>query len=120
MARAKVMPVAITCMLKTLNRKQGANMQELIEETGLHRETLSNYLNVFARHHLIYVLGWEQDAINRFSIRRWKWGQAQDAVQPRVRGPTRAQLRERWREQKRAQVRRKARQLLNQAMYFKP
>lgn len=73
---------------------------ELVDITGLHRNTISKIIEAMGREERrsLYIDHWEQDTQNRWSIACYRIGTKRDAKKPRM---TRAEILRRYRARRR-------------------
>lgn len=71
---------------------EAQSVDDLIEMTGLHRNTIANMLHAARRPEVrcVYIERWEQDVLERWSIACYRLGTKRDAVRPKPK--TRAQI----------------------------
>ena len=55
------------------------SLDELIDETGLCRTTVSHYVRALRREHAVYVGHWERDRLGRLTVAHWRLGSGTDA-----------------------------------------
>jgi hypothetical protein len=73
----KVNAVALAKLLAAL-RDGPCTYWELHDATGLHYNTLRNYINAMRREKLLYVCEWEKDRFNRDMLAVFAWGDGKD------------------------------------------
>ena len=67
-----------------LNRKP-VTQAELVEATGLQPGTVSRWLRILRRRHLIYVYGWYRKGTVGHWAAMWAWGyMVEDALKPKA------------------------------------
>lgn len=74
-------------------------IQQLADDTGLHRITVERWLRAGRNAGLVYIDHWEQDCRGRMILRVLKLGTGKDAKCPKL---TDAQRRQRYRDRQRA------------------
>ena len=68
--------------LISLLMRGDSSTEELAEETGLHLNTVRNYLAALRKLKVIYISEWRYDRVNHPSLRIFKLGGKQDATRP--------------------------------------
>jgi hypothetical protein len=61
---------------------EGGTVPDLVEETGLHFNTVRKLILVMRRRKMAHICGWAQDAMGRWSIPMYAAGDKQDKKRP--------------------------------------
>jgi predicted ArsR family transcriptional regulator len=65
--------------------------QDIIDETGLHKFTIRDYLKALHKRKLIHIAVWSMTGPRRHRVAHWMWGRGTDARRPpRIPSSTRA------------------------------
>lgn len=78
----RVKPLSLAELVYFL-REGDYTVQQLAEFTGLHENTVGEYLRAFHARKLIYVAGWGPDARGGMNVREWRLGEHKDMPKPR-------------------------------------
>ena len=88
----------ITQMLASI-QNEALTARELIEQSGLDRDTVYMWIRELHRVRLIHVERWDKDACGRYVIAAYRWGLRRDAR--RIYADRNARVRQ-WRARKKA------------------
>lgn len=74
--------LAMTNLMRML-RDEGGTVEEGVEVSGLHRETVGRWMRVWHREKLTYIIDWVPDKLGRARVPVYKIGRGTDArVEP--------------------------------------
>ena len=82
MRLVKINAVLFAKMMKMLTAEDGATWTQIANATGLHRNTVGNYVREMYKQRVVYVCGWERDGRASYSIRVFKLGSERDVKRP--------------------------------------
>lgn len=97
-AKQRATAAAIAVFIDAL-LTQPLSADEMVEETGLHRNTISKIIEAMRRpeRRSLYIASWSQDSQNRWSIAHYAIGRKDDAPKPKM---TRAEVLRRYRKRR--------------------
>jgi hypothetical protein len=81
--RSLTMPILFAKLVKALQEEPRTYL-ELVDITGLSRQSIYRYIKVFRDFDLIHVGDWDEDKVGRRRVRAWAWGDKPDVPMPAV------------------------------------
>ena len=84
----KINQESYVLMFKMFLKKE-CTATDLVDETGLHRNTVGSFLKCLKKHKLIHITEWEPDALGRDSFAVYKMGNKPDKKRYKMTGQER-------------------------------
>lgn len=81
-AAVKINALSFGKMLGYLVEHGNASVEEIADETGLHPNTIREWLVAWKRLGIIHIGSWDRDCRGRPTILRYYWGPGKDAKRP--------------------------------------
>jgi len=79
----RVKPLSLAELIYFL-REGEYTVHELAELTGLHENTIGEYLRAMHKRKVVYVAGWGPDARGGMNVREWSLGEQKDKPKPKA------------------------------------